>query len=518
VTRRDVVVVGAGHNALVAACYLARAGLDIEVVERDSVIGGAVSTVERWPGVRVDRGSSLHVMVRHTGIVDDLRLDEVGLRYDDVDPWAVAPHPRGMLRFAHDVGETCASISSLCGAEDADAYARYVEAWRPRVLAMLEAFHRPPTPVALGRAFWPLGRRAGRRGGDLAREFLEPADVVLDRTFRDPALKTALAWWAAQAGPAPHEVGTAPLLATALLMHLRPPGRPRGGSGALSEALARRLATYGGVVRLGDGAAEILGDGATVRGVRTSSGDVVEAPTVVAGCHVATTLDLLADPRLDEQRDRLRIGPGLGMVVRLLTDRLPSYDGQPPDASVGMQLLARSREQVRAAHGAMLTGGVPTDPPLLVITPTSTDPSLAPVGQHVVTIRTQWHPYAVTGAHWDDIREREGDRLVDALDEWSPGIGGAVVDSWVQTPLDLERELGLRGGNVMHLEMTLDAMFALRPLPEWAGHRGPRRGLYLCGASTHPGGGVSGASGRSAAAVVLRDLRRRRLPGRSRRG
>jgi phytoene dehydrogenase-like protein len=510
VSRRDVVVVGAGHNALVAACYLARAGLDVEVVERDTVIGGAVSTVERAPGVHVDRGSSLHVMIRHTGIVEDLRLDAVGLHYDDIDPWAIAPHPDGMLRFGTDVAATCASIATLCGDRDAEAYAAYVDTWRPRVEAMLDAFHRPPTPLSLGRAFWPLGRRMGRRGGDLAREFLEPADVVLDRTFGDPALRTALAWWAAQAGPAPHEVGTAPLLATAVLMHLRAPGRPRGGSGQLSTALAARLASYGGTVRAGDGAAQILGDASTVSGVRTTSGEVIEARAVVAGCHVRTTLDLLDDPALAAARDRLRIGPGIGMVVRLLTDRLPSYGGQPPDGLVGMQLLARSRLQLRESHAALLTGRVPDDPPLLVMTPTVTDPSLAPAGRHVVTVWTQWHPYALADASWDVIRDREGDRIVDALDRWSPGMRDAVLDRWVQTPVDLERELGLHGGNVMHLEMSLDAMFGLRPLPEWSGHRGPWRGLYLCGASTHPGGGVSGASGRSAAQVVLRDLRRRR--------
>ncbi|MDQ1706606.1 MAG: hypothetical protein QOF18_2972, partial [Frankiaceae bacterium] len=135
---------------------------------------------------------------------------------------------------------------------------------------------------------------------------------------------------------------------------------------------------------------------------------------------------------------------------------------------------------------------------------------------HVVTVWTQWHPRHPAHEQWDDIADREADRIVATLDGWAPGAAASVLDRWVQSPLDLERELDLRAGNVMHLDMTLDAMFSMRPLPGWSGYRGPRRGLYLCGASTHPGGGVSGASGRSAAGVLLRDLdrtaRRRRSP------
>lgn len=514
---RDVVVVGAGHNGLVAACYLARAGLDVEVVERDPVLGGAVSTVERWPGVRVDRGSSLHVMVRHTGIVEDLALADVGLVYDDVDPWAVSVHGDTALRFSSDVAATCSSIAAICGPRDADAYAGFVEEWRPRVEAMLEAFHRRPTALSLGRAFWPLGRREHRDGGELARAFLQPADHLLDATFTDERLRTALAWWAAQSGPPPHEVGTAPMAATAVLMHLRPPGRPRGGSGALSEALHRRLRALGGTVRLGDGAAAVLGDRAGATGVRTCSGDVVTARAVVAACHVLTAVELLGDDRLlADAQARVRTGNGIGMVLRLLTDRLPDYGVDVAGAHAGMQLLVRSRAQLRAAYADYLRGEPAHDPPLLVLTPTATDDTLAPAGRHVLTVWTQWHPYRLAHGDWDDIAEREGDRVLATLDRHAPGIAAAVVDRWLQTPLDLERELGLRHGNVMHVEMGLDAMFGLRPLPEWSGHRGPWAGLYLCGASTHPGGGVSGASGRAAAHLVLRDLRRSGRRGRAR--
>ncbi|HMC72302.1 MAG TPA: NAD(P)-binding protein, partial [Mycobacteriales bacterium] len=271
-TRRDVVVVGGGHNGLVCACYLARAGLDVEVVERDVVVGGAVSTVERWPGVHVDRGSTLHVMVRHSGIIEELQLDEAGLDYIDTDPWAVSMHDDAALHFSSDVERTWRSIDGVCGRHDADAYVHFVERWTPRMQAMLSSFHRAPTASGLARAFWPLGRRVRSGGGELAREFLSSADHVLDGAFRDERLKTALAWWSAQAGPGPHELATAPMLATAVLMHLRTPGRPRGGSGGLSGALVRRLEQLGGVVRTGDGAQQI-----NDRSVTTLSGEQITA-------------------------------------------------------------------------------------------------------------------------------------------------------------------------------------------------------------------------------------------------
>jgi phytoene dehydrogenase-like protein len=502
-TRRDVVVVGGGHNGLVCACYLARAGLDVEVVERDDVVGGAVSTVERWPGVHVDRGSTMHVMVRHTGIIEELQLTEVGLDYIDTDPWAVSLHDGAALRFSTDLDRTWQSIDEVCGRHDADAYVDFVERWTPRVQAMLSSFHRAPTAVGLARAFWPLGRRVRSGGGELAREFLSSADHVLDGSFRDERLKTALSWWSAQAGPAPHEVGTAPMLATAALMHLRAPGRPRGGSGGLTRALVRRLEHLGGSVRTGDGARHI-----SDRSVTTQSGEHITARAVVSATQVLTTLDLLGRHDAAE-RSRLRVGAGLGMVLRVLTDRLPPYAVPVDGMHVGMQMLATSREQIRRAHADFVAGDAPADPPLLVMTPTATDDSLAPVDRHVATVWSQWHPRHLRDSDWNDIRSQQTQLLIDGVERHAPGFAASVLATHLQTPADLESELDLRGGNVMHLDMTLDAMFALRPLPEWSGYRGPA-GVYLCGASTHPGGGVSGASGRNAATVVLRDLRRRR--------
>lgn len=519
----DAVVVGAGHNGLVAACYLARAGLCVEVLERDTVVGGATSTVERFPRYRMDRGSSAHIMIRHTGIVEDLALHECGLEYQDLDPWGFAPFwtadgEQVALTFWVSLDRTCASIEQVCGAREADAYRAFATEWTRRNDRIFAAFQDVATPGRLGRTLWGLGRRgAGLR---TAQEFLGSADRLLDGYFRDERLRTALAWMGAQAGPPTHEVATADLVGWVPMMHRQAPGHPRGGSGMLAHALARRLESLGGTLHLGEGASGVeVRDGA-VRAVRTTAGRRIATGTVVTACHVLTALRLLGDAlpdRLARQvRDSIRVGPGIGMAVRLGTSALPRYPADTDGSALrAMQLLAPSRRALATAYGEFLAGRPPARPPALAMTFSAFDPTIAPPGRHNVSVWGQWHPYTLaSGESWDDVGRREADRLIAAVDAAAPGFAGSVEHVHVQSPLDLERELGLLGGNVMHIEMGLDQMFALRPTPELAGHRVPGlTGLYLAGASTHPGGGVFGASGRTVARLVLRD----RSPGRARR-
>jgi phytoene dehydrogenase-like protein len=502
------VVVGAGHNGLVAACYLAREGVDVTVVERDTVAGGAVSTVERWPGYRVDRGSSAHVMVRHTGIVEDLDLD---VTYLDLDPWGYAPFGEQGITFRVDLDDTCSSIEQVCGAQDAQAYREFALDWSARNRRVFEAFQDVATPGRLGRAIWGVGRGTGLGGVELARQFLTSGDALLDSCFRDERLKTALAWLGSQSGPPTHEPAPADLVGWSTVMHLQAPGRPVGGSGALSEALVARLSSYGGRVLLGDGATSLTTRDGRVTGVRTGSGDHHEADVVIGACHVLTVLELLGDAALlDRVGRQVRVGNGIGMVVRLATRGLPTYPDAPSDVHHALQLLAPSRQALRRAHGEWSAGLPPTEPAALAMCFSAIDPTLAPEGRHTMSVWGQWHPYALSnGEHWDDIGRREADKLVAAVERAAPGFTDLVEEVHVQTPLDLERELGLRQGQVMHLEMTLDQMFLWRPTSELAGHR-VVPGLYLCGASSHPGGGVFGASGRTVAHVVLADRSRRR--------
>lgn len=513
----DVVVVGSGHNALVSACYLAREGWSVEVLERDTVPGGAVSTVERFPGYAVDRGSSAHLMVRHSGIVEDLALAEHGLRYIDCDPWAFAPPPPGSDRpgivFHQDLDRTCDSIARACGTREADAYRRFVREWTPRSTAVMKSFSSPPAARHLLRSFWRLDATGG--GSVLSRKFLTTGDSLLDEYFDDEPLKAALAWFGAQSGPPMSEPGTAPMVGFAALMHTLPPGRAVGGSGALTAALVSRLESDGGQVSCGDPVTQIRRSGELWE-VGTEAGRTLRARTVIAGCHVLTTLDLLErggfDPaRLDGWRRTVRVGPGIGMVLRLGTDALPRYRGGQDETLTthGLQLLVDDRAQLRLAHGAAMGGETPPRPAVLAMSFSSLDPSIAPPGEHQITLWSQWYPRHLSGGRsWADLAEAEADRILEETERWAPGFTASVRHRYIQTPENIESELGLVGGNVMHVEMSLDQMFMWRPSPELSGYRVPGApGMYLTGASTHPGGGVSGTSGRNTAHVALADAR-----------
>jgi phytoene dehydrogenase-like protein len=518
----------------VAACYLARAGLSVEVVEADDVLGGAVSTVERWPGVRVDRGSSAHVLIRHSGIPEELDLAAHGLRYLDCDPWAFAPAPRPdadgpdgrPLVFSVDLEATCASIAAACGDDDAVAYRRFVSVWGRRSRIVADAFAVRPSPGALVRSLWPLGAPSQGRprtpGADLAVDFLGSGDALLDRWFSHERLKAALAWFGAQSGPPMSEPGTAAMVGWAALMHDVPPGHPVGGSGGLTEALRRRLESDGGRVALGDGAAGLLVEDGRIAGVRTVSGRRIAASAVVAACHISATRALAGSDAPSALADAdPPLGNGFGLVVRALTDAPPRYPGIGPDvSSQGLQLLCTDRADLAAAHGDWAAGRLPRTPVPLAMCFSTSDDTLAPPGRHVVTVWGQWYPYALAdGSDWDALAETEAARLVAAVDRFAPGFADSVQRLYVQTPLALERELSLPRGNVMHVEMGLASMFGFRPTPALSGHRVPGLpGLYLAGASTHPGGGVAGFSGRTAARLLLADRRPlRRIMGRIRR-
>ncbi|WP_029457807.1 phytoene desaturase family protein [Dietzia alimentaria] len=520
--RHDVVVIGSGHNGLVCAAYLARAGLDVHVVERDTVLGGATSTVERYPGHRTDRGSSAHLMIRHTGIPEELDLSSHGLRYVDCDPWGFAPAPPGSdappIVFHRDLDATCVSIAAACGAQDADAYRSFVRRWDVLAGRMMKGFSVRPTASGLGSAF--LGFDDLRDPFGAVQTFLSSGDALLDATFSSERLKAALSWFGAQSGPPMSHPATAPMIGFAALMHRIPPGRAIGGSGALADALVSSVRANGGTVTPGSGATAVHRSGSGWR-VETESGSSLECSVVVAACHVHTTLDLLAgvlpEMTLDGWRRRIRPGFGLGMVVRLGTSDLPRYPGiDTPTSSHGLQLLVTDRRVLDRRHGVAAAGGLDADPAVLAMSFSALDPSLAPAGRHELTLWSQWHPrHLADGRSWEQAGPAEADRIIATADRYAPGLADSIIHRHVQTPEDLESELGLIGGNVMHVEMSLDQMLPMRPHPELRGHTVPGAdGVFLAGASTHPGGGVIGTSGRTVARLVSRRLgtsaRRRR--------
>ncbi len=518
----DVAVLGGGHNGLTCAAYLARRGLRVEVLERRDRVGGAVCThTDLIPGYRIDVGSSVHIMIHLTPILKELQLCErFGLEYIEMDPWAYFPVPGSTLgiSFYRDLDRTVESIARVAP-EDAENYRRFVRHWMELNQGVFETFLHPPDP---GRIFTTMLKRNlfGAKSRqlwsslDTARQLMAPYGQLVREVFKNPSLQTALLWLSAQSGPGPDEVATGDMLGWNAMIHQSGAWRAKGGSGALSEALERCVQHHGGVIRTSASveSVERIRDGWILH----SSAGSIEARRVVSACHVHTLFGkLLKNPpeRLTQRVMNTRVGNGFGMIVRHAVEELPQYHGESPAENGGireyhssMQLLCPSEAYLRSSLTDYQLKRPPQEPSVLAMTFSAIDPTLAPEGKHTLFTWAQYHPYELAnGERWPDIAEREADKLYDLVCRYAPNMRGKLIDRYIQTPDRIEELHGLLKANVMHVEMSLDQMFFFRPLPEMASYRTPLAGLYLTGASTHPGGGVFGASGRSAAQVVLAD-------------
>jgi len=510
----DVAIVGGGHNGLVCANYLQRTGYSVAVFERRGIAGGAVCTEEIFPGFKYDVGSSVHIMVHQTRIVEELGLAGFGLEYCPMDPWATYPLPDGSGRaicFHTSLDETCESIAQV-SPTDAVAYRDFIARWTAVAKGTFKAFLAPPTMSSLGRHL-VLAKGPAKGTEESLRTILTSYGRLIGETFTDPHVRAALAWLGAQSGPPPTELGSAPFVSWHAVVHETGAAHPKGGSGMLTQALSRALEAGGGTVRLDAPVERILVEGGKAVGLILGDGETVRAKAVVAACHVMTTFKRLlraedVPGNLLRRLDSVNVGNGFGATVRCSSSEMPNYgDGLVSKTHHGMQLLCPSEEFLRDAYADYYMGNPSRKPPVLAMTFSPIDDTLAPPGQHVLSLWTQYYPYKRRdGRNWDDCAGELADGVFDTLFSYAPNLRGKIDNVYVQTPLEIERRLGLIQGNVMHVEMSLDQMFAFRPLPELSTYTTPVGNLFLCGASTHPGGGVFGASGLNAAAVVARHL------------
>ena len=536
----DVIMIGAGHNGLTCAAYLAKAGYKVLVLERRHIVGGAVVTeTDLVEGFRLDTCSSYHVVINGTPIVQELELEKFGLEYITVDPWGYAPFPNGnSITFYRDVDRTAETIARF-SPHDAEAYQVFMRRWMRFNETMMAVFCAPPSLTAVTKAVigremrdghWPALLKSAIGGPgpmtEMLRTIFSPYGQVIEETFESPEVRAALGWLGAQSGPGPNEAASGELLAMQQsLYHLLGVRRPRGGSGMLTQALARCVEYWGGEVRVSSPVRQILTQSGGVTGVETEAGERFEATTVISNVHVQTTLlklvaadDLSATLR--RRVENIKVANGFGMTVRYGMRSLPNYTAaptrddttgevKPGEHHTGMQLLCPSMDYLLKTYAEAELGCPPTKPAVIAMTPSVIDPTLAPTGQHVLYLWAQTHPYRLSnGENWADIKGREADKCLQVVEDFAPGIKEQVVGQYAKTPLDLEEIGGLVRGNLMHIDMSIGQMFMFRPLPELANYRTPLKGLYLTGASTHPGGGVSGAPGYNTARVVLTDLKR----------
>lgn len=502
----DAIIIGAGHNALISAAYLAQAGKRVAVFESRDMVGGAVSTKELFPGYQFDLGGSAHILIRLTPIVEELGLENYGLEYIDIDPLFFAPFEDDKSVFIYrDEARTANHLENLFPGEG-DAYIKFMDDWRPFGRVVKDLFLSTPSPLNLGQKMI-FGNAIKGDWKKALPMILKPYGEVVDSYFKEEKVKTPLVWMAAQSGPPPTETMSGPFVLWHPLYHEGGMARPRGGSGMLTQALQKHIEAHGGEIFLNAPVDEILVEGTQATGIRVGQ-DSYTASQVLAGCHAVTTFQkLLPEQHRPHNSKKMRVGNGFGAIVRLaLSEPIKYKDFAGDDARRALQLVCRDRQQILSAYGDYMRGEPTKYPPIVAMSFSAVDDSLAPAGGEVLWLWAQYYPYELSGGkHWDDIEEAVANNIIDTFEKYAPGTKDKIVGKLFQHPLWLERELGLHKGNVMHLEMSLDQMFAMRPFLGMAEYKTHLKGLYLTGASTHPGGGIMGASGRNAARVVLKD-------------
>jgi phytoene dehydrogenase-like protein len=532
---RDVVIVGGGHNGLACAAYLARAGLDVLVLERRDILGGAAVTEEPWPGYRVSSASYV-ISLLPPRIVRELDLERHGYRVSIVTPDYFVPFPDGSgLTLWGDASRDAAEIAKFSAA-DAAAYLEFDRHF-DRLAHLLKdlLFVVPPNLALAELPKWAAvgAKLRGWTGRDIAaavRLFTMSAADFLDEWFGDVRVKGALATQAIiGAWCGPMSPGSAYVLMHHWIGevdgHAGAWGWVHGGMGGVSQALARSAQAAGAEIRTTAPVRRVTVRGDRAAGVELDDGTVIGARRIVSSAHPITTYrDLVGFEHLpdDVVRDVRRFRTRSGSVkVNLALSGLPRPsawdDSRPEPLHRGLMAISPSVEYLERAWDDAKYGGCSEHPYLEMVFPTAHEPGLAPDGSHIALAFTQYGPYELSNRTWESERAAYLKRITETLEQYCPGFTASVLHDEVLAPPDIESRFGLLGGNIFQGEMTPDQMLSLRPIFGYGDYRSPIAGLYLCGSGTHPGGGVMAAPARNAARAIMSDVRKERLRTRLRR-
>jgi phytoene dehydrogenase-like protein len=527
----DAIIVGGGHNGLVTAAYLARAGLRVLVLERREVLGGASVTEEIFPGYKISTAAYLCSLL-HERIIRELDLARHGYHVFPKDPAFFTPFPDGRhFTMWQDQRRTCEEIAKF-SKKDAETYTVY-EAYIERLAQFAERLllETPPNLSRMGvsdlaglaRLGWEALRMDAEERLGHIKIFTQSVADFLEPWFESEELKVTLATdGVIGTNGGPRTPGTAYVLLHHVMGkvdgHRGLWGFVRGGMGAVSEAIAGAARSHGAQIRARAEVDRILTRDGRADGVVLRGGEEIRARAVISNADPKRTfLGLVGEAALPAEFVRqvkaIRM-EGCSMKINLALDGLPSFTALP-----GASLLPHHKatihicpdiDYVERAWDDAKYGRASARPLLELTLPTTYDDSLAPPGKHIMGIFLQYTPYRLRDEagrpqSWHDVKEAYADRVMDLIEEYAPGFKRLVLHRQVLSPLDLEETFGLTGGNIFHGEMSVDQLFFLRPVPGWARYRTPIEGLYLCGSGTHPGGGVMGAPGYNAAREILRN-------------
>jgi len=528
----DAVVVGGGHNGLTAAAYLARAGLTTLVLERRDIVGGCCVTEEIAPGCRVSTTSYIASMLRPE-VISDLHLADYGLRMVPCDPAIQVPFPDGhVVPWWADRERAKAEFKKI-SAKDAETFIQ-VDDRLKKLARYLQPFFMEPPPEIDTRSMrgWGDLFRVGKKfrgiSGDEVSQLISfltgSLGEFLDHNYESEKIKTmflANNVYGKHGGP--YQPGTA----IGLLFHLLSGGEHElqgfyghvmGGMGAITEALAASGRKLGVEIRTSAPVAQIEVRDGRARGVVLEDGTEIRARIVVSNADPKRTfLKMVAASELPNEF--LHSIRGIKMEgpcakVNLVLDAEPRFTGTSPTATAlerTFYTLVPSLAFAERCYDIAKFGEIPEELWVDCVVSSNADPSLAPSGKHILTCFVQYVPYYLREGNWDEKRELLGNRVVKKIAEYAPNVPNTIVARQVLTPLDLERTYGLTEGNIFHGDLRLEQLFFMRPVSGWSQYRTPVDGLYLCGAGTHPGGGVTGAPGHNAAHQVLRDWKKGRL-------
>jgi phytoene dehydrogenase-like protein len=525
----DVIIIGAGHNGLTTAAYLAKAGRKVLMLERRDIVGGCAVTEEvdpeLAPGCRVSTASYIASMLRPT-IIKDLKLSSYGLKMVACDPGVQAAFDDGdVVGWWSDEDKMRAELARVAP-HDIETFFETEEELM-RLAAYLQPFflESPPDLNASGIAkilqAWRMYRRFGGIKSDevsgLLRFLTGSLGEFLDQRFESDKLKRLIlsnSLYGKHGGP--YQPGTA----MGLLFHLLSGGDSEqqawqghviGGMGAITQAMKSACEDIGVEIRTGTPVKQINVANGSATGVTLANEEVVDANLVVSNADPKRTfLGLVEESELSAafRRDieNIRMDGPAGKVNFVLSEE-PQVTGMPADRSRPQRslfTLIPTLQEAEENYNACKRGDIPERLWVDCVLASNVDNTLAPEGRHMLTCFVQYLPYKLRNGSWDEQREQLGDRVTELIAQFAPNVPGAVIARRVLTPPDLEAQFGITEGNIFHGDISLQQMFFMRPLPEWSQYKTPIDGLYLCGAGTHPGGGVTGAPGYNAAHAILR--------------